>query len=64
MIITLDNLKAGIVWFAREWGGDLINGEYYQIYDAQAAGITADWWAATVDRLHAWRALRPTLTKG
>ncbi len=63
MIITLDNLGAGIEWFARKWGADLINGEYYQIYDAQAGGITAGWWAATVDRLHAWRALRPTLTK-
>jgi hypothetical protein len=63
MIITLDNLRAGIVWFGQKWGADLINGEYYQIYDAQAGGITADWWAATVDRLSAWHALRPTLTK-
>ena len=58
MIITLDNLRAGIDWFRNRWGNDLLNGEYHDIYNALSGGITDQWWRTTVARLWAWKAIR------
>ena len=52
MIISLNNLRAGIKWWRdKRWGQDFLNVEYYAIYDARSAGATNEWWDATVNRL-------------
>ena len=59
MIVSLENLEAGIKWWKggqRNWGADLINSEYKAIFDSKSAGISEEWWAATVDRLWNWKA--------
>jgi hypothetical protein len=58
MIISLDNLKAGIKWWRREWGGDFLNAEYDEIYKAREERVTEKWWAAIVERLTLWHAYR------
>ena len=59
MITSLDNLAAGIAWWCnRGWGNDFLNGEYPAIYEARAAGVTKQWWEATVNRLGQWQAYR------
>jgi hypothetical protein len=59
MIISIDNLRAGLHWWQEgAWSKDILNAEYYAIYDARAKGITELWWTATVDRLGQWRAYR------
>jgi hypothetical protein len=61
MIVSLENLEAGIKWWKggqRNWGADLINSEYKAIFDSKSAGISEEWWAATVDRLWNWKAIR------
>ena len=59
MIISLNNLKAGIKWWQEKgWGEDFLNAEYYAIYDAKSAGVTKEWWDATVNRLGQWKAYR------
>jgi len=59
MIISLDNVKAGLQWWRKtEWGTDILNAEYYGIYEARSLGPTDKWWSATVDRLSQWRAYR------
>jgi hypothetical protein len=66
MIITLDNLRAGLPWFREKWGKELLNADYYEIYEVRSAGVTDPWWTATVDRLIKWkahRARRPPNTK-
>jgi hypothetical protein len=67
MIISFDNLKAGIKWWKEyKWGNDLLNAEYYDIYAPREGGVTEKWWAATVERLtlwHAYRGRKPPNTK-
>jgi len=61
MIVSLENLRQGIRWWAESksgWGSDYINGEYYEMYSARLSGVTEVWWMATVKRLWAWRAIR------
>jgi len=59
MIVTLENLKAGIDWWKQaNWGMDIINSEYRGIYDARDDGITRTWWDASVKRLWDWKAIR------
>jgi hypothetical protein len=59
MIISLDNLNAGLRWWRMGgWPGDIHNADYYNIYSVRAAGATEEWWIATVDRLSQWRAYR------
>jgi len=62
MILTIDNLRTGLrVWFDSKpkWGKDIINAQYYEIYDGvRSGGVTEQWWTATVDRLSQWRATR------
>ena len=59
MIISLDNLKAGLQWWRKgNWLRDIHNEDYYDIYGARAAGPTEQWWYVTVDRLSQWRAYR------
>jgi hypothetical protein len=60
MIISLDNLRAGLVWWrgTSGWGGDIANEDYAQIYSDRDAGITTEWWDKTVSRLGKWRAYR------
>lgn len=63
-IVSLDNLRAGLRWWDENtWGKDILNADYGAIYDVRSAGVTAQWWAATVDRLSKWRAFRPNYTK-
>jgi hypothetical protein len=63
-IVSLDNLRAGLRWWdENEWGKDILNADYGAIYDVRFAGVTTQWWDATVDRLSIWRALRPNYTK-
>jgi len=59
MITTIDNLRAGILWWNKQnWGADFVNDDYYDIYNARSAGTTAAWWTLTVDRLWEWKAIR------
>ncbi len=59
MILTLDNLRAGVRWRnKRENWSDLYNEGYYDIYERRANGLTREWWDATVDRLAQWKAFR------
>ena len=59
MIISVDNLKAGLRWWKENnFPSDLLNKEYYEIYEARGDGVTEEWWSATVDRLGRWRAYR------
>ncbi len=59
MIITLDNLTAGVRrWHELGFDADIQNGEYYEIYGVRAGGVTEQWWKATVERLGRWRAYR------
>jgi hypothetical protein len=63
MIITLDNLRVGLQWWLKEgkkrgWPGDMHNAEYHDMYTVRSAGPTGQWWAATVNRLWDWRAIR------
>jgi hypothetical protein len=61
LIINLDNLRGGISFWLSEkknWGQDFLNGEYLDIYDARANGVTNQWWSATVNRLGKWSAYR------
>jgi hypothetical protein len=59
MIISRDNLKAGIYWWRKGgWSKDIHNADYYDIYAVRAGGAAAEWWTATVDRLSQWRAYR------
>src|SRR5438128_9272691 len=59
MIISVDNLKAGLQWWKENnFPSDLLNKEYYEIYEARGDGVTEEWWSATVDRLGRWRAYR------
>jgi hypothetical protein len=58
MIINLVNLRAGLVWFGDRWGTDLVNGDYYGIYEERAAGVTEKWWETTVGHLGKWQAYR------
>lgn len=60
MIVTIDNLQAGLqVWAEDKLPKDLHNAEYYDMYNIRSAGVTAHWWSATVDRLAQWIATRP-----
>ena len=67
MILSLDNLKAGLHWWrSGSWPPDIHNADYYDIYGARSAGPTRIWWSATVNRLgqwHAYRGPRPPNTK-
>lgn len=58
MIITMDNLKAGIAWWKPNFETDILNSEYDAIYNARSVGVTEQWWTATVDRLGRWKAYR------
>jgi hypothetical protein len=59
MIISLDNLNAGLKWWRKgDWPGDIHNADYYDIYGVRTTGVTELWWTATVDRLSKWRAYR------
>ena len=60
MIITLENLSAGISWWQSDsnWGADLLNSEYEGIYSDRALGITTGWWEECIERLSRWRAFR------
>jgi len=63
MIISIDNLKAGLEWWRdpdrdRRWPQDILNAEYHKMYTARSESPTGDWWNATVDRLGEWRAYR------
>jgi hypothetical protein len=59
MIVTLDNLKAGRdVWATKNVSKDSHNSDYYDMYEVRAAGVTQQWWTATVNRLGQWRAYR------
>jgi hypothetical protein len=59
MIISLNNLHNGICWWKKgKWAPDLLNAEYYDIYNLRANGITKAWWATAVDWLSRWRAYR------
>src|ERR1035437_89280 len=63
-IVSLDNLRAGLRWWdEKKWGKDILNADYCAIYDVRFAGVTKEWWTATVDRLCKWKALRPNSTK-
>jgi hypothetical protein len=59
MIITLDNMEAGLDWWQNSnWPKDFHNDDYYAIYQTRSSGVTREWWEATVDRLGQWRAYR------
>jgi hypothetical protein len=58
MITTLENFDAGLTWWRKNGGNDFLNEEYKAIYAARAAGVTTEWWEATVGRLGRWRAYR------
>jgi len=59
MIVSLDNLKAGLGWWQNsKFPKDIHNADYYEIYDARHAGPTRQWWDATVERLTQWKAYR------
>jgi hypothetical protein len=59
MIISLDNLKAGLKWWRKgKFPQDIHNAEYYDIYGKRQAGPTDKWWGVTVVRLGRWRAYR------
>ena len=59
MIISLDNLKAGLNWWRKgHFPADIHNADYYDIYRARSEGTTQQWWIATVNRLGQWRAYR------
>jgi hypothetical protein len=59
MIISLENLQAGLQWWREgDWPRDIHNADYYDIYGTRSAGPTEKWWSATVDRLSQWRAYR------
>jgi len=59
MIITLDNLRAGLQWWStRNWPKDIHNADYYGMYRARAKGPTDAWWDDTVKRLGQWHAYR------
>ena len=61
MIISLQNLQDGIVWWKEvkpKWGSDMGNTAYDSIYSERTAGLTEEWWTATVDLLSTWRAIR------
>lgn len=59
MILTIDNLRAGIRWRSgrRNWSS-LYNEGYYDIYEKRADGLTHEWWDVTVNRLARWTAFR------
>jgi hypothetical protein len=60
MILTVDNLKAGLrVWTKEKYPSDMHNAEYHGMYAARLNGITPQWWDATVTRLAKWGAIRP-----
>jgi hypothetical protein len=58
MILTLENLHAGISWWGARWDLDLMNADYFAIYEARANGFTESWWSATVATLSRWQAYR------
>ena len=61
MRLSLSTLKAGILWWQENWGRDypdILNSEYYDIYNARKNGLSVDWWNLTVLRLSRWRAIR------
>jgi hypothetical protein len=59
MILSIDNLKAGLQWWqGGRWPRDIHNADYYDIYGARSAGPTEAWWSATVNRLSQWKAYR------
>ncbi|HDY74814.1 MAG TPA: hypothetical protein ENH51_06865, partial [Euryarchaeota archaeon] len=60
MILSIDNIKAGIEWWHHKsnWPADLHNKDYYRYYKIRSAGINENWWNLTVDELSKWRAFR------
>jgi hypothetical protein len=58
MILTLENLHAGISWWDARWDLDLMNADYFAIYEARANGLTESWWSTTVATLSRWQAYR------
>jgi hypothetical protein len=59
VIISINNLKAGINWWRNsKFPKDIHNADYYDIYGVRSTGVTEQWWIATVDRLGQWRAYR------
>ena len=60
MVMSLENLKKGLDWWCRRrgWPTDFLNADYYQIYADRSHGVTNEWWAATVNRLTRWGAIR------
>jgi hypothetical protein len=59
MILTLDNLNAGLhAWETGKFPRDIHNSEYCEMYEVRSAGVTQPWWIATVNRLGKWRAYR------
>ena len=62
MIVSLDNLNAGIEWWrSKDWPKDFLNSDYYDIYRVRDAGVTEQWWTATVGRLGKWHAYRGSI---
>jgi hypothetical protein len=47
-------------WWREEsgWGNDILNSEYYGMFEVRSGGLTQKWWNATVDRLWNWKAIR------
>ena len=59
MIITLENLRAGIQWWQNNgWPVDMHNADYYEMYSERRDVGTGAWWTTTVDRLWEWSAIR------
>ena len=61
MIVCLENLQAGVNWWLTStpnWGVDIMNSEYREIYRQRAGGVTEVWWESCVKRLWDWKAIR------
>jgi hypothetical protein len=60
MIISLENLSSGLAWWRAKsnWGSDVMNSEYAEIFGDRDLGIQNGWWERALDRLGRWHAYR------
>ena len=61
MAVTSDDLNSGVrYWRTTGWPLDFHNNDYTALAAQNPNGnFSAQWWAATLSRLHQWRATRP-----
>ena len=60
MIISLENLNSGLAWWRAKsnWGSDVMNSEYAEIFGDRDLGIKNGWWDRALGRLGRWHAYR------